>query len=134
MAPLRFWVTILVLILLLICLLVWIIIKEDKTIASLANTLDTIQPEASIPWKKSTKSILLFVGFGAITSGLHMRNMAIIKNLQAAEAATAAEALIAEAPSFMEKRFPIINAILPGESERVTKRRAEKASFKLLDV
>ena len=139
--------TLLVLVLLIISLLVWMVIKEDRAIgeerraektrslllqlltlppplslvaASLTNTLDTVNSDAASPsWKKSPKTIILFVCFGAVTSGVNgffMWRLAALKQLQAKEAAAAAEALLARAPStFLERRFPILNAILPGD-------------------
>lgn len=120
-APLRLWVTILLLVLLIISLLVWMVIKEDMAISSLTNTLDTVNADAisSSSKKSGNGRIIFFICFGAITSGVNgffMWRMAALKQIQAKQAAAAAEALLARAPStFLERRFPILNAILPGD-------------------
>ncbi|GMI13052.1 hypothetical protein TrLO_g3109 [Triparma laevis f. longispina] len=123
-APLRFWLTLVLLIALIISLLLWMIIKEDQTIKTISKTLENVD-SGSKTWKRGIKPVIMVVAFGVISSGLNgylMWRVAMAKSLQAevaAEAAVAAERLLKVAPTFMERNFPIISAILPSNSHEV---------------
>ncbi|GMH57765.1 hypothetical protein TrST_g2358 [Triparma strigata] len=125
-APLRFWVTLVVLVVLIISLLLWMIVKEDQTIKTISRTLETVEQGGSpASWKRGIKPVIVVVAFGVVSSGLNgylMWRVALAKSLQAeaaAEAAVAAERLMKVVPTFMERNFPIIAAILPSNSHEL---------------